>query len=184
MFLTSYETATRPAATALSDPPRPEILNVEKLEEFARALAAEFRVDGEMGPGTHRERLDENERRLREAHRVLAEDARRGNAISPAAEWLLDNFQLVETEGAVLQRADDTHVADRHALVGEAADTQVEVRVEGSERIAAGGRLAAATVAAATATAGRRHVGVEIQPVDREADADARPFAQGQHEAA
>ncbi len=98
--MTSHEPAgPRPTATLLSDPPRVEILNVEKLEELARALASSLRVDGPKAhAGTYRERLLATERRLRETHHTLAEDAHRGDPISPAAEWLLDNFQLVESQ--------------------------------------------------------------------------------------
>ncbi len=102
MFLTAHESAAARSTTmVLSDPPRAEILNVEKLEELARALAESLRVDGEMHGGTHRERLVEAGRcltRLRETHRALAADAHSGLAVAPAAEWLLDNFQLVEAE--------------------------------------------------------------------------------------
>lgn len=35
---------------------------------------------------------------MREAYRAFAEDVHAGEAIPPAAEWLLDNFHLVEAE--------------------------------------------------------------------------------------
>jgi cellobiose phosphorylase len=43
----------------------------------------------------HLERLDEHMRALRSAYVALTEDARRGERLSPAAEWLLDNFHTV-----------------------------------------------------------------------------------------
>ena len=43
-------------------------------------------------------RLSYDARVLRLAYRMLAGDVRRGEPIAPAAEWLLDNFHLVEAE--------------------------------------------------------------------------------------
>ncbi len=77
-----------------------ELLGVERLEERARALAAGFTLSRQprRGPNRLLRRLDENARVLRHAYRTLAGDVRRGEAIPPAAEWLLDNFHLVEGE--------------------------------------------------------------------------------------
>ena len=49
-------------------------------------------------PSRFLSRLQENARVLRAAYQVLATDVRRGEAVAPAAEWLLDNFHLLETE--------------------------------------------------------------------------------------
>src|SRR5262249_4240831 len=91
-------------------PPRPvgldanplqgELAGVERLEERARALAAGFTLSRypRREPNRLLRRLAENARVLRYAYRTLADDVRRGEAIAPAAEWLLDNFHLVEAE--------------------------------------------------------------------------------------
>jgi cyclic beta-1,2-glucan synthetase len=101
LFLTAHTTTLGPTRSAGSaaapEPPRSEILNVEKLEELARALAASFTILEERGR-QHPHRFTENARRLRECYAVLADDARRGVTVAPAAEWLLDNYQLVEAE--------------------------------------------------------------------------------------
>jgi cyclic beta-1,2-glucan synthetase len=102
LFLTTHETtavgAGSTATVAAAEPPRAEILNVEKLEELARTLAVVFDVDERGKEGAHPHRVMEIARRLRVAHRALADDARRGFDVSPAAEWLLDNYPLVEAE--------------------------------------------------------------------------------------
>ena len=41
-------------------------------------------------------RFDDNARVLRAAYRTLADDVHRGEFVTPAAEWLLDNFHLVD----------------------------------------------------------------------------------------
>ncbi|HWW92982.1 MAG TPA: carbohydrate-binding protein, partial [Vicinamibacteria bacterium] len=85
----------------LADKPlRDELLSIERLEERARALAARFTLD----PNPRRTsrnvlpRFDDNARVLREAYLSMADDVHRGEFVTPAAEWLLDNFHLVASE--------------------------------------------------------------------------------------
>jgi cyclic beta-1,2-glucan glucanotransferase len=83
-----------------SSPLHGELLGVERLEERARALAAGFTLsrNPRRGPPRLLRRLSDHTRVLRHAYRILAGDVRRGEPIAPAAEWLLDNFHLVEGE--------------------------------------------------------------------------------------
>src|ERR1051325_1808159 len=81
-----------------------ELLGIELLEEHARRLAALISI----APSRHREgrahlrRLAEHMRALRATYAELADDARR-EAVSPAAEWLLDNFHLVSSAARDIQ---------------------------------------------------------------------------------
>ena len=81
-------------------PLRAELLSVERLEERARGLAASFTLARARDDNGQQffARVDENARVLREAYRILADDVHRGEFLSPAAEWLLDNFHLIESE--------------------------------------------------------------------------------------
>ena len=83
-----------------------ELLGVERLEERARALAAEFTLarDPRRGPPRLLRRLADDARTLRLVYRALARDVRDGYPITPAAEWLLDNFHLVEGELREIRR--------------------------------------------------------------------------------
>jgi cyclic beta-1,2-glucan synthetase len=78
--------------------PPPELLNVEKLEEMARTLAARLTARKKRGRSEHLRRLRESDRRLRRAYERVAGDVHEGRTLAPAAEWLLDNFHLVEAE--------------------------------------------------------------------------------------
>jgi cyclic beta-1,2-glucan synthetase len=70
-----------------------------RLEQLARELADAHRVPSGRRRGRPiLPRLLANRRSLQHSARVLAADARRGEPSSPAAEWLLDNFQLVEDQ--------------------------------------------------------------------------------------
>src|SRR5262245_46084098 len=81
-------------------PLRGELLNLEHLEERARALAGELaiRPRARSGGRAHERRLATVAGILRQAYRTLAQDVHRGEPVPPAAEWLLDNFHLVEAE--------------------------------------------------------------------------------------
>jgi cyclic beta-1,2-glucan synthetase len=81
-------------------PLRAELLSNERLEEQARALAASFTLarNPRRKARPFFARSEDNARVLREAYRVLADDVHRREFVPPAAEWLLDNFHLIETE--------------------------------------------------------------------------------------
>ena len=81
-------------------PLRAELLSIERLEERAKALAASFTLarNPRRQASPFFARLDENARVLREAYRIFSDDVHRGAFIPPAAEWLLDNFHLIEGE--------------------------------------------------------------------------------------
>jgi cyclic beta-1,2-glucan glucanotransferase len=87
-------------APSSEKPFRDELLSIERLEERALALAASFTID----PSPRRRarnifpRFDDNARVLRDAYRTLADDVQTGQAVTAAAEWLLDNFHLVTSE--------------------------------------------------------------------------------------
>ncbi len=87
-------------AFAYSDeqPIRAEIFSVERLEQFAKVLAAEHKTVTKRGRALLLPRLEENGRKLISAYRVLIEAIKNGRPISPAAEWLVDNFHIVEEQ--------------------------------------------------------------------------------------
>jgi cyclic beta-1,2-glucan glucanotransferase len=86
-------------------PLRGELLSPEGLEERARALAAGFTLApaSRFGGRDVLPRLEGNIRALNAAYRSLADDIHRGIAVTPAAEWLLDNFHLVESEARAVR---------------------------------------------------------------------------------
>lgn len=75
-----------------------ELLSIELLEEHARRLAALLSIaprGRRIGGGrAHLRQLDAHMRALRGVYKALADDARQ-EAMSPAAEWLLDNFHII-----------------------------------------------------------------------------------------
>src|SRR5882762_6911422 len=79
-------------------PLRGEIFSVERLEQYAQALAAEHLTVTKKGRAQLLPRLEDNGRKLFAAYRTLVAAIRNGRSISPAAEWLVDNFHIVEEQ--------------------------------------------------------------------------------------
>jgi cyclic beta-1,2-glucan glucanotransferase len=78
---------------------REELFSIERLEQHAESLAAAQPVT--VRPVTGRSlsgRLKDNESVLLQAYRAIAAAVGEGRAITPAAEWLLDNYHLVEAQ--------------------------------------------------------------------------------------
>ena len=87
-------------------PLRGELLSVEHLEERARVLAASYTLarNPRQSPLRFLPRLQDNARVLRRAYQVLAVDVHHGVPVAPAAEWLLDNFHIVDEQLRQLDR--------------------------------------------------------------------------------
>ena len=87
---------------ALGDPEEPivaELFSAERLEQHAESLAAAQTVTDEPSRGRPiLPRLADNGRFLLESYRTLAVSIREERSITPAAEWLVDNFHIVEEQ--------------------------------------------------------------------------------------
>ena len=96
------QTRSRPDVT---EPPlRAELFSVEQLARHAATLAAHHHMVTQQGSNRLLTRLGQNEEILRAFnHATLAVEKTR--RVTPAAEWLLDNFYLIEEQ---------IHLARRH----------------------------------------------------------------------
>jgi cyclic beta-1,2-glucan synthetase len=81
-----------------------ELLSIELLEEHGRRLAALLSIEPRGGSSgrAHLKQLKAHMQALRSVYTVLADDARR-ETVSPAAEWLLDNFHIVSSAARDIQ---------------------------------------------------------------------------------
>ena len=87
------------ARKSLENPIRAELFGIERLEQHAESLAAAQRVMRQSGRGRRLlPRVEDNGRVLRESYRVIANAIREERAITPAAEWLVDNFHVVDQQ--------------------------------------------------------------------------------------
>ena len=92
----------QPTISILREPEEPiraELFGVERLEQHAESLAAAQIVTSELGPGQPLiPRVLENGRVLLESYRAIARAIQKEHAITPAAEWLVDNFHIVDEQ--------------------------------------------------------------------------------------
>src|SRR6185369_17413518 len=109
LALSRRSSTTEPQPLRMSTIPRlagggVELLGIELLEEHARRLAALISIapSRRREGRTHLRRLSDHMRALRTIYADLAEDARY-EALSPAAEWLLDNFHVVSAAARDIQ---------------------------------------------------------------------------------
>lgn len=90
-----------PPSTPWADkaPVREELFGIERLEQHAQSLAVAQTVTPKPSAARPlRSRLDENARVLLAAYRASAAELEAGRRVAPAAEWLLDNYHLVEKQ--------------------------------------------------------------------------------------
>jgi cyclic beta-1,2-glucan synthetase len=89
----------RIARQSPDDPIRAELFGIERLEQHAESLAAAQGVMRRSGRGRRLlQRVEHNGRVLRDSYRVIANAIREERAITPAAEWLVDNFHVVDEQ--------------------------------------------------------------------------------------
>jgi len=78
---------------------RAELFSVSQLERHARTIAGWHELA--VGP-SHNDgllaRLGENEVALRDAYALVSDAVQRGRQITPAAEWFIDNYHLIEEQ--------------------------------------------------------------------------------------
>ncbi len=87
------------------EPIRSELFSSERLESHAESLASAQSVGDQAWPAVDLPaRAGDNRRVLLGSYHLIAEAARQDRAVTPAAEWLLDNFHVVEDQVRELER--------------------------------------------------------------------------------
>ncbi|HEY4884619.1 MAG TPA: glycosyltransferase family 2 protein, partial [Myxococcales bacterium] len=91
-------------ARADEQPMRAELFSVSQLEQHARQLAGLREIGPGRGPDPLLRRLADNEISLRKAYALVTEAVTRGRRITPAAEWFIDNYYLIEEQVRTARR--------------------------------------------------------------------------------
>jgi cyclic beta-1,2-glucan synthetase len=90
---------TQTIVAEVHEPIRAELFSVERLEQHAESLAAAQTVTTDSDSGRPLiPRVAENGRVLLEYYRATAKAVQQELTITPAAEWLVDNFYIVEEQ--------------------------------------------------------------------------------------
>jgi len=98
-FLRAFGRVAQAAPWDNEESIREELFSIERLEQHAESLAAAQPVSARpMAGRSLAVRLRDNESVLLKAYRAIASAVGEGRGITPAAEWLLDNYHLVEQQ--------------------------------------------------------------------------------------
>lgn len=93
-----------PVLAPTDAPLREALFSVEQMEEQGRTLARQHRVRLRPAPERLLERLQDNERVLDDANTLLNGLVREQLRVSPAGEWLLDNYYLIQEQTQTARR--------------------------------------------------------------------------------
>jgi cyclic beta-1,2-glucan synthetase len=98
-FLDIFRLHTAPSPWNDTAPVREELFGAERLEQHAESLASAQEItDRPPKVQPLHSRLNDNAAVLLGAYQSSAHELEKGNAVVPAAEWLLDNYHLVEAQ--------------------------------------------------------------------------------------
>ena len=100
LHLRAYFRGNRPASDYAGDEPplRSELFSADQMEQHGKSLAASHTLTPRRAPDQLLTRLAENERVLIGACKLLTAAVTANRRITPAGEWLLDNFYLIEEQ--------------------------------------------------------------------------------------
>ena len=93
-----HRSALTPKGAGEDVPLRSDLFSASQMEQHGRTLAALHKLDEDHAPERLLARLAENEAILLEVRDLVAEAVKGNRRITPAGEWLLDNFYLVEEQ--------------------------------------------------------------------------------------
>jgi cyclic beta-1,2-glucan synthetase len=89
---------TTPAEAAGDAPLRAELFSAAQMAVHGRQLAARHQLGYSKGPDRLLARLADNAAVIAHAVAALTRSAKDGGRLTPAAEWLLDNYYLIEEQ--------------------------------------------------------------------------------------
>ena len=75
-----------------------ELFSTSQMAQYARSTAAIHKLKTGKGSDKLLSRLDNNEKVLEDVRDLLIDAVREKRPVSPASEWLLDNFYLIEEQ--------------------------------------------------------------------------------------
>jgi cyclic beta-1,2-glucan glucanotransferase len=86
------------------EPFRSELFSSDQMDRHGKVLAKSHKLQQGYSFDKLLKRLEDNERTLLEVRNLLVESLRADKTITPASEWLLDNFYLVEEQVVIARK--------------------------------------------------------------------------------
>src|SRR5690349_9324169 len=80
------------------EPFRSELFSSDQMDRHGQVVAKAHKLKKGLSADNLLKRLESNEKTLLEVRNLLVESIRSGKTITPASEWLLDNFYLIEEQ--------------------------------------------------------------------------------------
>ncbi len=90
--------------SAVEEPFRSELFSSNQMDKHGKVVARSHKLLSRKGSDKMLKRLDDNEKTLLEVRNLLVESIRSGETITPAAEWLLDNYYLIEEQITIARK--------------------------------------------------------------------------------
>ncbi|MDZ4810836.1 MAG: glucoamylase family protein, partial [Bacteroidota bacterium] len=78
------------------EPLRKELFSSDQMERFGKTLATKHKLSTNPAKDHLLKRLANNENTLQEVRKLLTDSIKKNDQVTPAGEWLIDNFYLVE----------------------------------------------------------------------------------------
>jgi cyclic beta-1,2-glucan synthetase len=78
------------------EPMREELFSSDQIEHFGKTLATRHKLSTNPAKDHLLKRLEDNENTLQEVRKLLTDSIKNNYQLTPAGEWLIDNFYLVE----------------------------------------------------------------------------------------
>src|SRR5215203_3485230 len=86
------------------EPFRSELYSSDQMDRHGKTVARSHRLQKHRSNEKLLKRLESNEKTLLEVRNLLVESIRTGKTITPASEWLLDNFYLIEEQIVIARK--------------------------------------------------------------------------------
>src|SRR6187399_2291633 len=86
------------------EPFRSELFSSDQMDRHGKVLAKSHKIQKGNPVDKLLKRLEDNEKTLLEVRNLLVESLRTDKTITPASEWLLDNFYLVEEQVVIARK--------------------------------------------------------------------------------
>src|SRR3569833_132562 len=86
------------------EPFRSELYSSDQMDRHGKVLAKSHKLQKGRSADKLLKRLEDNEKTLLEVRNLLVESIRTDKTITPASEWLLDNFYLIEEQVVIARK--------------------------------------------------------------------------------
>ncbi|MDF3079344.1 MAG: glycosyltransferase 36 [Sphingobacteriaceae bacterium] len=97
--------ADSPTSKLNSEAPlRSELFNSDQMDNHGKVVASTHKLQSGQPTDRLLKRLEDNEKVLLEVRNLFVDSIRGGKAITPGAEWLLDNFYLIEEQVVIARK--------------------------------------------------------------------------------